>query len=50
LRRQALEIDYCQGLVSEATDWQWSSVRARGAKGDMLLLIDAIEFDHEGIN
>ena len=36
-----------RGLVSEVTAWRWSSARARAGKADMLLGIDAVEFDHE---
>ncbi len=39
-----------RGLVSEATDWRWSSAQARAGKRDVPILIDAIEFDHGEIN
>jgi len=52
--RKAIEyIEYNpvrRGLVSEVTDWRWSSARARAGKGDAPILINAIEFDHEEIN
>ena len=52
--RKAIEyIEYNpvrRGLVTEAMEWQWSSARAHKGKDDTPLLIDAIEFDREGIN
>jgi len=58
-RRQLLTDDQTRAWLAQSIDqarrihgfkWWWSSAGARAGKADMLLGIDALEFDHEETN